>query len=54
MQTGGRKSTLQHGIDVAESERECACSDIEIGLLPFDFRHRLPETTQDGWRSSHR
>lgn len=48
MQTGWRKTALQHAIDGTDTERERPRTDIEIGLLPFDFRHCLPETAQGG------
>ena len=52
MQTGRGKTALQHGIDSPDAERERPRADTEIGFLPFDFRHGLPETAQGGWRSS--
>lgn len=52
MQTGGSKAALQHGIDRTNADGERPRSDPEIGFLPFDFRHSLPETTQGGSRSS--
>ncbi len=43
VQAGRSKAALQHGIDIADTESERPRADPEIGLLPFDFCHCLPE-----------
>lgn len=53
MQAGRCKTALQCGIDRADAESERPRADTEIVFLSFNFRHRLPETAQGGWRSSN-
>ena len=48
MEARRRKSASQHCIDRSDTEWKCLRVITDIGLLSFDFCHRLPQKAQGG------